>query len=279
MVADYCLALWLWGRFGEYEPFRVTPRSAFRWLNQFSDPEKRAIAKAVRYLSYVSEHRFVKNLIDRNRALLSKLKQGKVPLTNVIYVSIGEAGSSSHSILNLVRDRAGLQNLGCRFTDGKSYDALSKLTNQLGAGAIVYVDDFAGTGEQFCEEQEQLASYIIGNFSQYYLLHTVCEEALYKIDGNGVTPWQHSIHAKVDRPLHEDSTILTTHERRILRDLCVKIGDGKRDSLGHGSVAASVVFYRNTPDNVPRIFRGGRQQKHYLGLVPRTTDLPKPSIE
>lgn len=278
MIFDFVFAMRMWLRFRTYRPQNVTPRTALRWLYQFDTSDRAVLRKAAYHLSFVSEKHFVKDLVGLNSALLSKLRNSGIALSHVIYVSIGEAGSSSHATLNLVRDHARLQSIGCRFADGRSYDALRELTNNLGTGVIIYVDDFAGTGEQFCEAQEQLSSYIVGNFSQYYLMHTACEEAIDKIDGIGVVPWKHAIHKKIDRPLHPESLIMTTVERQCLIGLCLKVGKGKRGSLGKGDLAVSVVFYQNTPNNAPRIFRGDQQQKNYCGLVPRTTDLPKPAF-
>lgn len=276
MIFDFFFAMRMWFRFHTYRPQSVTPRLALKWLHQFDPSDRASLRKAAYHLTFVSEKHFVKDLVDRNRELLTKLRRSGVALSHVIYVSIGDAGSSSHATLNLIRDRARLQNVGCRFADGRSYDALRELTNEVGTGVIIYVDDFAGTGEQFCLAQEQLSSYIIGNFSQYYLMHTACEEAIDKIDGIGVVPWQHAIHRKIERPLHPDSSILTTVERQCLIGLCLKVGKNKPGSLGKGNLAVSVVFYQNTPNNAPRIFRGDKQQKNFRGLVPRTTDLPKP---
>jgi hypothetical protein len=276
MVSDLYFLLKMRIRFHSYLPKKVTPRSVWLWLRQFSQEERAALCKAAEHLLYVPEKVFIEQMVEQNKALLNKLKGSGVPLSKIIYVSVGEAGSSSHAVLNVIRDRCQLQSLGCKFADGRSYDALSQLTGELGSGVIIYVDDFAGTGDQFCNEQEQLGSYILGNFSQYFLMHTVCKEALFKIDGNGVVPWQHSIHAKRDRPLHENSTILNVEERNCLIQLCHKISKGKPGSLGDGDLAVSIVFYRNIPTNAPRIFQGDTHQKKFHGLVPRTTDLPKP---
>jgi len=276
MLDDLWFCMKMWTRFRTYQPYPVTPRSVLKWLYQFNYVERRALRKAAIRLSFVTEKVFARDMLDRNSALLKKLKTSGVQLSNIIYVSIGDAGSSSHAVLNLIRDQALLQSLGCRLVDGRSYDAIHKITDSLGQGVIIYGDDFAGTGEQFCLEQEQLSNYVVGNFAHYYLVHTACEEAMLKIDGNGVVPWQHAIHAKNVRPLHENSTILTAEERACLTQLCLKIGKSKKGSLGYGDLATSIVFYKNTPDNVPRIFRGDSSQKSFRGLVPRTTDLPKP---
>lgn len=276
MIADYFFALRMWAKFRTYRPQKVTPKSALRWLRQFDASCKTALRKAAYHLHFVSEKDFVGNLLDRNRALLGRLRESGVALSDIIYVSIGEAGSSSHAALNLIRDHARLQIAGCKFADGRSNDALRELTNELGEGVIIYIDDFAGTGSQFCDEQARLSSFILGNFSQYFLVHTACEEAIEKIDGVGVVPWHYTVHKACDRPLHEDSNILAPQEKRALVDLSLTVARGKRGALGVGDLAVSIVFYQNIPNNAPRIFRGDNRQRHYLGLVPRTTDLPRP---
>lgn len=162
--------------------------------------------------------------------------------------------------------------MGCKLADGRSFDALRDLTNRLETGAIIYVDDFAGTGRQFSADQSELGDFILGTFSQYFLVHTACEEAIDKIDGNGVVPWACTIHEKAARPLHSGSNLLDAGEKQCVRDLCSTIN--RAHSLGWGDIAVSVVIFRNTPDNVPCVYRGTHGQGRYKGLVPRVGDLP-----
>jgi hypothetical protein len=275
MVADAWFSLKMWFRFRTYRPFKVTPYSAYRWLRQFSKQERRALRKATEHLHFVSVKDFMRSLIQRNRELLRKIQDAGVPLSNIIYVSVGDAGSSSHATLTILRDQAGLENLGCKLADGRSFNALEDLTNRLGSGAIIYVDDFAGTGKQFTEDQGELSEYIFGNFSQYFLVHTACEEAVDKIDGNGVSPWPCAIHRQVSRPLHEKSSLLGATDKQRIRDLCSTIN--RPNALGWGDIAVSVVIFRNTPDNVPCVYRGTLGQRRFKGLVPRVGDLPADS--
>ena len=39
-------------------------------------------------------------------------------------------------------------------------------------------------------------------------------------------------------------------------------------------MAAMVILYRNAPDNVPVLLRGSGGQAPYIGIFPRTTDMP-----
>ena len=58
---------------------------------------------------------------------------------------------------------------------------IDKKTNELEEGAIVYVDDFAGTGRQFCTTRDNVKENIVGSFVEFLLVPVICEEALYEL--------------------------------------------------------------------------------------------------
>jgi hypothetical protein len=90
----------------------------------------------------------------------------------------------------------------------------------------------------------------------------------------GVEPFAGHVHSKAERPLHENSAILDNATKSRLIELCNLIDPAV--GLGFTSMAAMVVLYRNAPDNVPVVFRGSVQQNPYVGIFPRTTDMPLP---
>jgi hypothetical protein len=101
-----------------------------------------------------------------------------------------------------------------------------------------------------------------------------CEEGLLMLGKRNITPLSGYIHSKADRPLHNNSTIFDKRIKNRLIDLCKMINP----DLGVGFMggATMIVFYKNAPDNIPIIFRGSDQQKPFVGVFPRTTDLPLP---
>lgn len=262
-------------QFRGYSPQPVTPQSVWNWLKQYPLADRPLVKSAAGHLKYINDADFSDGLCDRNKALLNKLYTSGIAHKNIIYVSVGDAGSSSHMVLNLLRDRALLENLGCVLIDASDSRKLLEVTTQLGNGAIIYVDDFSGTGNQFCNVREFIGQFIAGNFSEYFLLHTVCEEAIIEISKTGVDHWAYSIHEKKVRPMHESSTILTKAQRLTLEELS-KRGVKKKGALGYHDLASMIVFYKNAPNGLPPLFRGDRGQKKLLGLVPRTSDLPAP---
>lgn len=175
-------------------------------------------------------------------------------------------------MLNILRDAARLERRGCKFLDSKDIPGLQQITNDLAEGAIVYVDDFAGTGLQFCRSRDYSAQYIVGSFAEFFLLPCVCEEAFYKLGERGVEAYTDRLHSKAERPLHENSTILDPQKKVRLTELCLEIDP--KWGLGYQGLATMVVFHRNTPNTVPLVIRGSMGQNPKVGILPRTTDLP-----
>ena len=259
-------------RFYDYRPQAVTVGTIKVWLQQFEEKDQKTLIAFLDKVFYLSEKTVEKLLVDLNNSLLARLNESQITPKNIIYVQIHEAGSSSPVILNMIRDRALLERKGCHFIDSKDVRALNELTNKLENGAIIYVDDFAGTGNQFCEVRDFVAPYIVGNFSEFFFLPCICEEALYELGKRGVEAVSGHIHSKSDRPLHPNSSILSPTIKKRLIELCLKID--QKGGLGYRNLATTVVLYRNAPNSVPLILRGSLKQSPWRGILPRTTDLP-----
>src|SRR5439155_23764590 len=122
--------------------------------------------------------------------------------------------SSSPVMLNLLRDAANLEKRGCKFVDGKDELGLMKAMTELGEGAIIYVDDFVGTGNQFCEARDFAAkNFVVNTFSEFLLVPAICEEAIYKLSERGIEAFAGHVHSKAERPLHANSGILRLEEK------------------------------------------------------------------
>ena len=260
-------------RFRDYRPQEISMTRAKQWLKQFDKKDRSAICDLLSRIVYLSERHTRKILIDQNDALLRKLKASDLRPRNVVYVQIHDAGSSSPAMVNIVRDGARLEPLGCKFIDSRDVMGLNHITNKLGEGAIVYVDDFLGTGDQFCESRDFMMENVVGNFAEFLVVPCICEEAYARLTKIGVDVFTANIHARAERPLHNDSSILKPEVKSRLRDLCAKIQ--AQNALGYKDLASMVVLYRNAPDTFPKIFRGNQGQSPFVGLIPRISDLPK----
>lgn len=259
-------------KFSGYRPQKVTLRLVWRWQGQFERRDRKLLRKLLSHVIYFSEQRVVQVLIQRNSELLDELKNAGFDEHQIIYVSIDDAGSSSPVILNLLRDFGRLQKRDFQLIDSKNVLDLNKATSVLGEGVIIYVDDFSGTGDQFEGTRRFVAQYIVGNFAQFFLAPSICEEAQEALESVGVQAKYSHLHTRAERPLLDESGLLESRHRKRLVELSYKVDGG--NGLGYGDLASMVIGYLNAPDSTPPILRGSNDQKPYFGVLPRTTDLP-----
>lgn len=256
----------------DYKPKPLSWLSVKNWTKQFKQ-DWRLAKRLVDKVIYISEVETRNYLVDQNAALMKRLADADVPSKKLIYVQVHDAGSSSPVMLNLLRDSAGLEKLGCRFVDCRDTMRMTKLMNELGEGALIYVDDFIGTGNQFCEERDFAAkNFLVNTFSEFLIAPSICEEAYYKLAERGIEAFTGKLHYKAERPLHANSTIFKKEEKDRLELMCK--GVSSSFGLGYKGLATMVVFYRNAPNTVPIILRGSMNQTPFSGIFPRTTDLP-----
>ncbi|HTD82932.1 MAG TPA: hypothetical protein VK648_04000 [Gemmatimonadaceae bacterium] len=258
--------------FRDYSPKKVSTGSVSEWLDPWGKGDRALILKLLRHVKYVTASQFRHALISQNKALLDHLRRSEVPAKKVIYVSIHDAGSSSPAVLNELRDRAQLVQRGCSFVDGHNIEGISRTTEKLEDGAIVYVDDFLASGNQLLGERNRIAEYIIGSFSEFALAVCVCEEAVASLGRVGVETRSQYVHSRAERPLHDCSTILGADEKARLIEICTQID--KRAPLGYEAMATMYILHRNAPNTVPRVLRGSTRQSPRIGLFPRSDDLP-----
>jgi len=267
------LRLWRYiRRFPDYRPQPVTVWRLESWTSQFSEKDAKAARTLLDRIVYLSEERVQKILVEQNRALSARLRRAGIAPDHTVYVSLHDAGSSSPVMLNLLRDAAGLERSGCHLIDGHNGILLNKVTNELAEGAVVYVDDFAGTGMQFCKTRKFVAQSIVGNFSEFLLVPCLCEEAIHRLGREGIDFYTGMVHTRAERPLHENSPILDQETKDRFRQM--SLGIHSRVGLGFSGLATMVVLYRNAPNTTPLIIRGNLDQKNFVGIFPRTSDLP-----
>ena len=264
-------------RFRGFKPQAVTPLSFFRWLFQFSDRRERRLAiSALKSVIYLSEKTVRETLVDQNDQLLRRLSAEGVPAKNVIYVQVDDAGSSSPVMLNLLRNHGGLEKRGCSLMDSRHVLCLRELTEQLAEGALVYVDDFVGTADQFTTNTRPLlGEHIIGNFAEFFLAPVICEEGVANLGKLGVETVTRFVHTRAERPLYGFSSVFAEPDRHTLMEMTKRFANGCfYDGLGYKRAATMYVLYSNSPDTVPRVFRGSTDQKPFRGIFPRFNDLP-----
>lgn len=260
-------------RFRDYRPKPLTWTTAMRWADQFGRRDRALAMALLDSVVYLSERRTRAILVEQNSALMSRVAAAGLPAKKLIYVQVHDAGSSSPVMLNLLRDAANLEKRGCRFVDARDVAGVNKAMSLVGTGALVYVDDFLGTGRQFCGARDFLAKNLaLQTFSEFLVAPCICEEAFPMLSMRGIEWFTGHVHARADRPLHQNCAALRAEQRERLARACA--GIDRRFGLGYGDLATMVVLYRNAPNTVPALLRGCANQTPLFGVFPRTTDLP-----
>lgn len=264
-------------RFHDYKPKPLTLLATSRWIRQFEKQDQRHAALLLDNVIYLSEAETRKILLEQNEVLMKRLAAAGLPPQKLIYVQVHDPGSSSPVMLNILKDAAHLEHRGCKFIDSRDTLGLNRMTSDLREGALIYIDDFVGTGNQFCEARDFAAKHVVmGNFSEFLLVPSICEEAIYRLADKGIEAYAGHVHSRAERPLHDNSTILDIAAKERLRQVCK--GISPKMSLGYKNMATMVVLYRNAPNSVPAVLRGNFNQTPFAGIFPRATDLPQKKV-
>jgi hypothetical protein len=259
-------------RFRDYHPQPVSVASATRWMKQFDKEDRRLAWDLLDKVIYLSEQNTKKILLHQNKVLMANLAKAGLPPKKLIYLQTDDAGSSSPMMLGMLRNAAGLEQQGCKMLDGRDSLGINDTTKKLEEGAIIYVDDFVGTGDQFDKARTFAMQSVVGSFSEFLLVPSICEEGYARLTNLGVTVYSGHIHAKAERPLHENSHLMQGPAKDRLIAICK--GIRPRIGLGYENLATMVVLYRNAPNSIPAILRGSDKQAPFYGLFPRFKDLP-----
>jgi hypothetical protein len=263
-------------RFRGYRPKPLSLFSARRWVRQFDRKDRKLAKRLLDNVVFMSELKSRDILVEQNAALMKRLRDAGLPPEKLIYISVHDAGSSSPVLLNLLRDAARLQNFDCKFLDCRDLMGLDKVMNDLGEGALIYIDDFVGSGIQFCEARDFTAGFVdMATFSEFIIAPCICEEAYNGLEARGIEAFTGHKHLQSQRPLHDSSSLFTDEEKKSMLLVCDRIS---YPGLGFMNMGVMVVPWLNAPDNVPMVLRGSQGQTPFLGIFPRTTDLPFPKL-
>jgi hypothetical protein len=257
--------------FRGYEPQPVNLLTFYRWLAQLPPSARADACLLLDYVRYIGREEIRESLLALNSALTDRLHADSIGPERTIYVSIDTAGSSSHVILNMLRDACNLERKHATLLDSKNIIDIAESTGKLKQGAIVYVDDFCGTGRQFRTNRDWSASFIQGTFSEFLLSPVICEEALERLTEVGVEPLASIIHYKTTRPLHPEASIIRPDAKVRIVKMCQDMNENF--GLGFEALATCVVLNRNAPNSTPLLLRGNLRQKPLRGIFPRSDDL------
>lgn len=261
-----------WWKCRSYEPAAVTPFSIARWLMQYPVRSRRHLLLLLNHVVFLEKESVLSSLVKGHREIERLLAEDGIDPQHIIYVQVGDAASSSPVMLNMLRDAERFERRRIPVLDSRDVQGISDLTTRLNRGAIVYVDDFSGSGTQFLGARQFTAQFIAGTFSEFFLSAVICEEAMRSVQDAQIQPVAGLTHAKADRPLDRESSILGENVREELLELGRKLH--AKHSLGFRNLGTNVVLYRNAPNSTPLLLRGTLGQEPFFGVLPSIADLP-----
>ncbi|MGH7139233.1 MAG: phosphoribosyltransferase-like protein [Pirellulales bacterium] len=258
-------------RFGDYVTAVGGVSSAHirRWLSQFKQQHWPLALKFAGLIKYYSQA-----TIGGAMPELKKLLDQQPPIHDadpdeVFFVPLGRVAESGPNVVSLYRNVNHLHGRQQQFVD------LTDLPHSLYAcakPAVVFFDDFIGTGKQVSDYWRDILSQLVPDYHPLYL-GTV---AAFK---KGIDRVESETPIKVVtvnclgpelQLMATGSGRLSTGERKTLRRYCE---DWENQPHGYGELAAMVSFCQGTPNNAPSIVRGSERQKPQRGLLPGWGDL------
>jgi hypothetical protein len=111
--------------FPNYEPQPVTIKTLWYWINQFPYDLRLHLLLVLDKIDFFSKKEVKNALIDLNNEILRRLNIDGVDIKHVIYISIDKTGSSSHVMLNILRDNANLERQGAILLDSNDIQGLN----------------------------------------------------------------------------------------------------------------------------------------------------------
>lgn len=264
-------------RFRSYEPRPVTPIVAFRYLRQFPRDLRHEITQVLGRVSYLTSAQVKESLFDECRIAITRLLQAGIQEANILIVPAHATGESAVHSLNLIRDSLAVEFPELRFHEAGPA-AARDLVRMRAESAVIFLDDFIGTGDQFTDSLIAWTSALAGRTTRFILVAAVvCSEGKARIEDRGALVQPGLIHSSDDRFLAVCLSACGEESMKRLAVLACELQS--RMPFGHGNGGSMVVLSRNSPTNLPLLLRGSDGQRVWFGLFPRKDQVEPRSYE
>lgn len=256
------------GWLNSFEGYRVaiSQGTIDRWIDQFEQNDKDLAARILDSVDFINTLRIqsaFRNIlnsltgwnIDENR------RQGKwrfVPFS-------GSSGSSADSMIHLFRMANGLSHRQFNKLFIYRSDLLSESYGE--EDTIVFIDDFAGTGEQACDSWREFFNEIVPyEPTKILILVAISDKAFKKIQTETELVVYHDIIlTDSDNIFHNRCRHFSKKEKEALLEYCQR-ADSK-NPCGYGNCGYVIVFPQRCPNNSVPILHVTKSRWH--GLFPR----------
>jgi hypothetical protein len=260
-------------RFGSYQPQGVDRERIRIWLRQFQSEDFDLILRVLENVEFYDLARLHELLRALHKAIRTQAhSDGFRNLENLVFVPIGETAESGQEIIRRYRNVNRTINAKAKLAQVIELPKLLYEADKTGEKlALVFLDDFIGTGKKVSDYWKQVLSHhIYPNRTMYVGTAVACNIGLRRVEDE--TPLHViPVHIVRDRHLINETNQFTPAEKYRIRSYCDEVGN---PPLGIGSLGVMVAFAHGCPNNTLSILRGSKLQRHRRGILPRFEDIP-----
>lgn len=221
------------------------------WFERFDEGEQRIARRfllAVQFFRAITLH---DSLVRDSNHIMAHLTQHGISPDEILVIQVDDLASSAARAVTTFRRNA-KAGKKCHYCLASDTGALLALTRANQIKAIVYIDDFIGTGTQVQDARVSVTSAIGLSVAEYVIAAIVLEEAKTILDLE-CSVRQHYVHSRCERPLLSDCHDFSPQERSVLYTVSENVGAGH--PLGYGMCASMIVLADDVPDNSPALLR------------------------
>lgn len=262
-ISDLRIEKWL----ENFSGFRDTPtRPAIdRWLNRFAVDHKDIAARLLDCVEIISNQ----DMRAAFRRILAELpewhdQEDRRSGQWVFVARETSAGESGGTMLHLFRNATGMSSTKChslfRYVRDLPGMGLGPSDN------VVFVDDFAGTGDQVCNDWQVMKELLTGKPNLYLLLIAIPIDTIKKIEDETAYRIYYDIALEGrDNVFSSKCRYFNKDEREIIEKYCQKAN--LVYPKGYGNRGLLLVFHHGCPNNSIPILHEKKQA--WVGLFPR----------
>src|ERR1700682_5675192 len=226
-------------RFGDHEG--LNQARLLRWLDQFADADLTLAIEAIKAVRYYDSAKIRAMTKQLFRIIVAELDERG--LSTAVFVAVGNAGSGSATVVRGLRELM-------RGTRHRVVSMLEVSQIQSGAvDAIVFLDDFSGTGDTLVSWWETVESIVRpSNAALFVGLLVLNERARVRIEEFASVLSVTELDAAAN-VLDAESKLFSDDQKAALLKCCTATSCGPRYEKGYGGCGLLVVLKHGCPNN------------------------------
>lgn len=222
-----------------------------QWFSRFGPDQYRLARRFLLAARFFRATVINDALVRESNRVMEHLQNQGVPPDEVLVVQVDDLASSAAKAVTTFRKNAP-SGKTCNYSLATDTQTLISLARGRRISAVIYVDDFIGTGDQLQGARIGVISALGLAVPEYVITAIILEEAKALLDRE-CSVQHYYVHNRSERPMLPECRAFSSHDQRVLFDVSSNVGEGL--PLGYGTCASMVVLADDVPDNSPALLR------------------------